>query len=524
MKNIAIRLSVIMLSAVLIHGQSISPLTTPHSVQATGSTVVITATVSPPSSVILSGGNTTWIVRVARAGYAPYPTVATALDFSFTYSGRINVSAASSSALSFTTQLTIARLRAEEDGYQVELDDLNVTRQSIALTVRASVMISADPPYNPLATGFNNLLVTAQFPGYTDSSCSWFYGGELDGGSGAPFYFAVICDPPAPGTYDRITCNEQTINGTNHVTTTLKITQPLAAGRLDITMICIEATIPDCNSSLPFDVFVNTTSKTFNASGNFVCPNQGELFYSNGTMLTSNATTCRASAAWSGQIDLQCWSAPNVTLASILTEDGNLTVIEGNDVNLTCQYNDVIPAGNNSKFYVGDDHYFTTKASQTVTSLDHGAYVLIVQSLNTFYFPNTVSISFEIIVSGTSPDNPAASGLSTGAIVGISCGAAALILGVAAAYAYFKWRQAPNKKNNSAPTSTNMTSSRAIQDESDYIEPNKIENIPVSQEQYAEVDPSVDNAGYIDLNKEFNSGGLKQNKSLEGPYEEVKNL
>ncbi|XP_076801909.1 uncharacterized protein LOC143446241 isoform X2 [Clavelina lepadiformis] len=159
-----------------------------------------------------------------------------------------------------------------------------------------------------------------------------------------------------------------------------------------------------------------------------------------------------------------------------------------------------------------------------VTSLDHGAYVLIVQSSNTFYFPNTVSISFEIKVSGISPDNPAASGLSTGAIVGISCGAAALILSVAAAYAYFKWRQAPNKKNNSATTNTNMTSSQAIQDESDYIEPNKIENIPESQEQYAEVGPSVDNAGYIDLNKEFNTGGSKQSKSLEGPYEEVKNL
>ncbi|XP_076801769.1 uncharacterized protein LOC143446144 [Clavelina lepadiformis] len=250
MKNIAVRLSVIMLSVVLIYGQSISPLTTPHPVQATDSTVVITATVSPPSSVISSGGNTTWIVawkfngvRVAHAGYGPYPTVATALDFSI-YSGRINVSATSSSASIFTTQLTIARLRAEEDGYQVELGDLNVTRQSIALTIRAAVIISTDPPYNPLATGFNNLLVTAQFPGSMDSPCSWFYGGELDGGSGARFYVAQRCEAPAPGTYDRITCNEQTINGTNHVTTTLKITQPLVAGRLNITMLCIDVTTP----------------------------------------------------------------------------------------------------------------------------------------------------------------------------------------------------------------------------------------------------------------------------------------
>ena len=100
-----------------------------------------------------------------------------------------------------------------------------------------------------MATGFNNLIVTAQFPTPTDPSdiCAWFYGGELDSGSGASFYSGVFggCDPPAPGTYDSIACTEQTIDGTNHtITTTLTITQPLVAGNINIEVRCAIAITP----------------------------------------------------------------------------------------------------------------------------------------------------------------------------------------------------------------------------------------------------------------------------------------
>ncbi|CAK8677354.1 unnamed protein product [Clavelina lepadiformis] len=115
------------------------------------------------------------------------------------------------------------------------------------LGASATTKISADPPNNPLATGFNNLIVTAQFPRPIDSSdsCAWFYGGELDSGSGASFYSGVFggCDPPAPGTFDSITCTEQTIDGTSHTITTLTITQPLVAGNINIEVSCAIAVI-----------------------------------------------------------------------------------------------------------------------------------------------------------------------------------------------------------------------------------------------------------------------------------------
>ncbi|CAK8677492.1 unnamed protein product [Clavelina lepadiformis] len=238
--------------------------------------------------------------------------------------------------------------------------------------VSATTTISTDPPYNPLATGFNNFIVTAQFPTPTDfgDSCSWLYGGELDSGSGAQFYSGVFsgCDPPAPGTYDSITCIEQTIDGTNYTITTLTITQPLVAGNINIEVRCIistntpgpiNRTVQDCSSSLPYDVIVDATSRIFNSPGNFACSNGGKLFNSNSTMMTSSDTTCLASAEWSGQDNLQCWTAPSVSLASASIDGNKLTLVEGNDLNLTCNYDDVIPAGKTSRFYIGRNLSYT---------------------------------------------------------------------------------------------------------------------------------------------------------------------
>ncbi|CAK8677371.1 unnamed protein product [Clavelina lepadiformis] len=196
--------------------------------------------------------------------------------------------------------------------------------------VSAVTTISADPSFNPLATGFNNLIVTAQFPTSNDSTetCSWYYGGELDCGSGVQFYSGLFggCVVPAPGTYDNITCTVQTTDETNHTITTLTITQPLVAGDISITVGCALATTPgfingtvkDCHSSLPYDVIVDATSRIFNSPGKFACSNGGNLFYSYGTMLTPSNTTCLASAEWSGQNNLQCWTGYLAVIVVIL--------------------------------------------------------------------------------------------------------------------------------------------------------------------------------------------------------------
>ncbi|CAK8677349.1 unnamed protein product [Clavelina lepadiformis] len=228
--------------------------------------------------------------------------------------------------------------------------------------------ISTDPPNNPLATGFNNLIVTAQFPTTTDSSdsCAWFYGGELDSGSGASFYSGVFggCDPPAPGTYDSITCTQQTIDGTSHTITTLTITQPLVAGNINIEVSCAIAVIipgsvtrlvQDCPSSLPYDVVITSSFQTYQASGIFSCPT-GDLFYSNGTALPSGDTACLANAEWTGQNYLQCWKAS----APLMT--GNLTISEGDTTSLNCNYDDtVFPEVTSLIFYFDEIEYVISK-------------------------------------------------------------------------------------------------------------------------------------------------------------------
>ncbi|CAK8677344.1 unnamed protein product [Clavelina lepadiformis] len=266
MKNFAISLSVILQSAAIIQGQSISPLTTPHPVQATNSAVVITATASPPSSEISPGG--IWIVVwrvnetvVAQAGYVSYPDVGSIVEPSI-YSSQINISVVAMSASSFSTRLTIAQLKTEEDGYLVELSGPGVGPQSIVLNIR------------------------------------------------------------------------------------------------------------DCNSSLPYDVIVDATSRIFNSPGKFACSNGGDLFYSNSIMLTSSDTTCLASAEWSGQYNLQCWTAPIVSFTSSSVVGNKLSVPEGGALSMACDYDDVIPSGDTSRFYIDKNQFVTTKGEPfTLSSL-----------------------------------------------------------------------------------------------------------------------------------------------------------
>ncbi|CAK8677361.1 unnamed protein product [Clavelina lepadiformis] len=207
--------------------------------------------------------------------------------------------------------------------------------------------ISTNPPNNPLATGFNNFIVTAQFPTPKDTSdqCTWFYGGELDSGSGASFYSGAFgCDPPAPGTYDTITCTEQTIDGTNHIITTLTISQPLVAGDVNIEVRCslaatpgpITRTVQDCPSSLSYGVVITSSSRTYQASGMVSCPT-GDLFYSNGTAPSSSNTMCLANAQWLAQHDLQCTGASPGT--KISTNPSNNPLATGfNNLIVTAQF------------------------------------------------------------------------------------------------------------------------------------------------------------------------------------------
>ncbi|CAK8676675.1 unnamed protein product [Clavelina lepadiformis] len=119
----------------------------------------------------------------------------------------------------------------------------------------------------------------------------------------------------------------------------------------------LELAIKNCSSALPYNVVANATSRIFNSIGRFSCSNGGELFYSNGTVKASSDTTCLVSAKWSGQDNLQCWTAPEVNLASSSLEGNKLTVIEGDYLNLTCNYMDVVPSGNTSRFFVGNVSY-----------------------------------------------------------------------------------------------------------------------------------------------------------------------
>ncbi|XP_076800662.1 uncharacterized protein LOC143445444 [Clavelina lepadiformis] len=257
----------LLLSAMLqsCNGQYISPLTTPHPVQATNSTVVITAIASPTR--ISSGQN--WIISwkfnktpVAQLGFFPHPNVKTVVISSSNYSERINISATDISYTRFTTHLTISHLKAEEDGCLVKLAASRSYSKSLKLTIR------------------------------------------------------------------------------------------------------------DCHESLSDGVKVDAISRIFNSPGKFACSNGGKLYYSNGAMLTSSDTTCLASSEWSGQDNLQCWTAPSVTLASSLIKGRKLTVVEGNDLILTCSYNDVIPVGNTSQFYLGGKGYTKTQGRAfTLSSL-----------------------------------------------------------------------------------------------------------------------------------------------------------
>ncbi|CAK8677412.1 unnamed protein product [Clavelina lepadiformis] len=202
-------------------------------------------------------------------------------------------------------------------------------------SVSSVTTISTDPTDTTLATSFNNLIVTVQFPTPTafGDSCVWLYEGELDSGSGVSFYSQLSgCGPPAPGTYDTITCTEQTIDGSAHVETVLTITQPLVAGNLNIEVTCTTATTPGpitrtvqgCSldettySSLAFTC--NDAPCEYNSVGTLSCK---EGFSSSGE--STSSTTCQADATLTNLDVLTCAAITTSTITS--TAD---TTLQGN--------------------------------------------------------------------------------------------------------------------------------------------------------------------------------------------------
>ncbi|XP_076803680.1 uncharacterized protein LOC143447455 [Clavelina lepadiformis] len=107
--------------------------------------------------------------------------------------------------------------------------------------------------------------------------------------------------------------------------------------------------VKDCNITLPHGVTVESSSAIFGSLGTFECRNNGQLFYNNGTALTTLDTNCLASAMWRGAEGLECWRAPNVTLT------GNFVIKEGGDVTISCDYDDTYPSGMFTRYYVGGE-------------------------------------------------------------------------------------------------------------------------------------------------------------------------
>ncbi|CAK8677336.1 unnamed protein product [Clavelina lepadiformis] len=157
------------------------------------------------------------------------------------------------------------------------------------------------------------------------------------------------------------------IFASDQFTTTLTIRELLASedgstvsiSYIDLVNASLQLNIKECPSSLPYGVVITSSSRPYRyqASGTFSCP-KGDLFYSNGTALPSGDTTCLANAKWSGQDNLQCWSAPGVML------NGDFNVIEFDDITLTCDYDDtVIPSGTFSIYYFDNVGYTLKKVT-----------------------------------------------------------------------------------------------------------------------------------------------------------------
>ena len=79
----------------------------------------------------------------------------------------------------------------------------------------------------------------------------------------------------------------------------------------------------DCtiNRNLPPPfLHVKNDTANFGSIGEFTCDNNGTLFFTNGTLVSSNYTTCLATAKWARQNQIECWEGRICTIFVIVVK------------------------------------------------------------------------------------------------------------------------------------------------------------------------------------------------------------
>ncbi|XP_076802009.1 uncharacterized protein LOC143446307 isoform X1 [Clavelina lepadiformis] len=132
-------------------------------------------------------------------------------------------------------------------GVMYEQYEVNYFKQILIFLVigdaSSITTITTNPPSTTcLTAGLTNLLVEGKFEKQTTSQCAWRYGGPLDN---MTFYISGLgggCQADFTRSNDKVTCDEETINGSFHITTNLTIGGPLTEGILNLAFACISST------------------------------------------------------------------------------------------------------------------------------------------------------------------------------------------------------------------------------------------------------------------------------------------
>ena len=64
----------------------------------------------------------------------------------------------------------------------------------------------------------------------------------------------------------------------------------------------------DCSTEMNSDLLVSSTSAVYNSFGEFYCANNGVLFLAGTGNSTTNETVCNATAQWSRQEKINCYT------------------------------------------------------------------------------------------------------------------------------------------------------------------------------------------------------------------------
>ena len=67
--------------------------------------------------------------------------------------------------------------------------------------------------------------------------------------------------------------------------------------------------LADCPKAIDSHLLVSSTSTTYNALGEFYCADDGVLFLSGTGNKTTNESVCNATAQWSRQDEIDCYTS-----------------------------------------------------------------------------------------------------------------------------------------------------------------------------------------------------------------------